>query len=364
MIAVRFAFAIVFAALAPIAGLADAPTSKFNDVVSRGVAFLRSAQAEDGSFSKQSGPGVTALVTTALLRNGRTVDDPTVSKALKYLEQHVNPNGGIYSKGSIHQNYETSLALMAFAEANQDGRYKKLIENAKNFLTGIQWDQNEGHDESSMSFGGAGYGSHKRPDLSNTSFFIDALRSAGVSEDDPAMQRALVFVSRCQNLENEYNTSKYAEKVNDGGFYYTIAAGGSSQAGETPDGGLRSYGSMTYAGLKSMIYAGVKPDDPRVKAASDWIRKHYTLEQNPGMGEAGLYYYYHTFAKALAALEKQDLVDEQGESHNWRQDLVDQLAKTQRENGSWINSNARWLEGDASLVTGYALLALSYARPE
>ena len=105
--------------------------------------------------------------------------------------------------------------------------------------------------------------------------------------------------------------------MNDGGFYYTIAAGGSSQAGETPDGGLRSYGSMSYAGLKSMIFAGVKKDDPRVKAAHEWITKHYTLDENPGMGGDGLYYYYHTFAKALAALSNDQLVDADGKSHDW-----------------------------------------------
>ena len=58
---------------------------------------------------------------------------------------------------------------------------------------------------------------------------------------------------------------------------------------------------MTYAGLKSMIYAGVGADDPRVKAALKWIQQHYDLSSNPGMGQAGLYYYYHTFAKALDA---------------------------------------------------------------
>ena len=343
---------------------AEAPTSTYNDVVGRGVAFLTQAQADDGSFSKQSGPGVTALVATALLRNGRTVDDPVVSKALKYLEGHVQPDGGIYTKDSLYKNYETCLAMMCLAEANKDGRYTKTIDNAKKFVTDIQWDKSEGHDESSLNFGGAGYGNHRRPDLSNTSYLIDALKASGTSAEDPAMQRALQFVSRCQNLESEYNTTEFAGKVNDGGFYYTVAGGGSSQAGQTPDGGLRSYGSMTYAGLKSMIYAGVGPDDPRVKAAYDWILKNYTLEQNPGMGDAGLYYYYHTFAKALAALDQQELVDASGQPHNWRQELVDQLAKTQHDNGSWINTNARWLEADPNLVTGYALLALSYCRPE
>ena len=115
------------------------------------------------------------------------------------------------------------------------------------------------------------------------------------------MQKALIFVSRCQNLESEHNTLPWAAKNPDGGFYYTAAAGGESPAGKTPNGGLRSYGSMTYAGLKSMIYAGVGRDDPRVKAATKWIEQHYDLSNNPGMGPSGLYYYYQTFAKAHRA---------------------------------------------------------------
>src|SRR5262249_53190953 len=150
---------------------------------------------------------------------------------------------------------------------------------AEAFVKKIQWDGEEGHGEESMSYGGAGYGSHSRPDLSNTSFLIEALHTVGAEENDEALQKALVFVSRCQNLEAPYNTTESAAKNNAGGFYYTTAAGGSSQAGSTPDGGLRSYGSMTYAGLKSMIYCGVGPDDPRVKAATKWIKDHYTLAE-------------------------------------------------------------------------------------
>jgi squalene-hopene/tetraprenyl-beta-curcumene cyclase len=200
--------------------------------------------------------------------------------------------------------------------------------------------------------------------MSNTQFFLDALKALKVSDDDPAVQKALIFVSRCQNLESEHNTFPFAAKVNDGGFYYTIAAGGTSQAGPTDNGGLRSYGSMTYAGLKSMIYAGVNKDDPRVKAAVAWLQKHYDLKENPGMGNAGLYYYYHTFAKSLDAFGQDEFVDAEGTSHNWREELVAALAAQQKPDGSFLNENARWMEGDANLVTGYALLALSYAKPQ
>jgi squalene-hopene/tetraprenyl-beta-curcumene cyclase len=334
-----------------------------DQAVSRALAYFEQAQADDGSFSAGSGPGITAIVGSAMLRSGRTANDPVVARALKYLEGFLHDDGGIYQDGSRYKNYETSLAMVCFKEANKDGRYNDLLAKAEKFVKEQQWDEGEGHEVSSMSYGGAGYGSHSRPDLSNTSFLVDALHAVGRGDDDPALRKALVFISRCQNLESEHNTSEFAAKVNDGGFYYTIAAGGQSQAGPTPEGGLRSYGSMTYAGLKSMIYAGVSRDDPRVKAAYEWIRRHYTLDENPGMGAQGLYYYYHTFAKALDTIGDDRLVDANDQPHDWRAELVQKLISTQKDDGSWINDNPRWLEGDPNLVTAYALLALSYCSP-
>ena len=342
---------------------ADAKPAQLDQSVKSAVEFLKQAQADDGSYSASSGPGITAIAATALLRSGLTTNDPVVAKSLKYLEQFVREDGGLYAEGSRYKNYETSLAVVCFKEANADGKYDKLLAAAEKFVKKEQWDEEEGQEVSAMEYGGAGYGSHSRPDLSNTSFLIDALHSVGAGEDDPAMKKALIFVSRSQNLENEFNTSPFAAKVDDGGFYYTPAAGGQSQAGNTPDGGLRSYGSMTYAGLKSMIYAGVSRDDPRVKAAYKWIQDHYTLEENPGMGEQGLYYYYHTFAKALSAVGDDQVVAADGKSHDWRAELVEHLMAKQQKDGSWLNTNPRWLEGDPNLVTSYSLLALSYCQP-
>lgn len=333
-----------------------------SEVVSRAVAYLAASQTQDGSWSPRLGPGVTALVATSILRNGRSASDPMVARALEYLQGQVHADGGIYAKGFRYRNYETCLAILCFTSANRDGRYDKILRRAEGLVKQIQWDGSEGYDETSVSYGGAGYGKHARPDLSNTTFLIDALKSLGRGPDDPAIQKALAFVSRCQNLETEHNDTKFATLNPDGGFYYTVAAGGSSQAGSTADGGLRSYGSMTYAGLKSMIYAGVGPDDPRVRAAYQWIKKHYTLVENPGMGGAGLYYYLHTLAKALDAVGQETLIDEQGISRHWRQELAAALATSQQPDGSWANTNPRWLEGDPQLATGYALLALSYCR--
>ena len=289
--------------------------------------------------------------------------DPQVAKGLKYLEEYVQESGGIHMPGGHIPTYETCIALVCFKEANRDGRYDKIIKAAEKFIRGGQWDESRGKDKSDLYYGGAGYGGKTRPDLSNTAFLIDALKASGAGSDDPAIQKALAFVSRCQNLESEHNTTKFAAKVNDGGFYYTPVLSKQEEERQTPDGGLRSYGSMTYSGFKSMIYAGLTKDDPRVKAALQWIRKNYDVKSNPGMGDAGLYYYYHTFAKALDALGINEIEDAKGVKHDWRRELTDELARRQKENGSWVNTDSKWMEGDPNLATAFALLALSYCRP-
>lgn len=340
--------------------LAAETESQRQQVAAKGVAYLLTSQAEDGSFSKAAGPAVTAICLTALLRNGLSPDQPGVARGLRYLDQFVQDDGGIYRPESLYKNYETSLAIMCYVEANKDGRYQKRIDQAEAFVKKIQWGASGDIEEANLAYGGAGYGKHARPDLSNTTFFVEAIKSAGAEADDEAMQAALAFISRCQNHESEHNTTPFATKNPDGGFYYTPAAGGQSQAGLTPQGGLRSYGSMTYAGLKSMIFAGVKKDDPRVVAAMDWIAANYDLNSNPGMGTSGLYYYYHTFAKALDVAKVGELKAADGTAHHWRAELVEVLRQRQQKNGSWVNENERWLEGDANLVTAYALLALSH----
>jgi squalene-hopene/tetraprenyl-beta-curcumene cyclase len=197
--------------------------------------------------------------------------------------------------------------------------------------------------------------------------FLDAMKAAGVPQNDPALQKALVFTSRCQNLKSEANDQPWAGLINDGSFIYSTAGEGETKADVLPNGGLTGYGSMTYAGIKSMIYAGVDKNDKRVKTAFAWLAKNYSLEENPGMPKSrrqqGLYYYYHTMAKCLDAVGEDYFVDAKGIKHDWRKEITEKLASLQRPDGSWINDADRWFEGDANLVTGYTLMALSYCKP-
>lgn len=349
----------LIAAFAFIAPLSAAPKpADVNALIDKSIAFLKTKQAADGSFAQKFGPGVTALVTAGLVRSGHG-DDPVVKKALEYLEKNVQDDGGIYNKQL--ENYTTCVALIAFKEANASGKYDKVIANASKYLKTLQ---NKSDDD---SFGGVGYGGKGRPDLSNSNFFVEALLAAGVPKDDPAIKDALIFVSRCQNLPSEVQKSAWAAKTSEddkGGFVYnpSAAAGKDGKKSDrvTAAGGLRSEGGMTYSGLKSFLYAGVGKDDPRVKAALAWIKKHYTLTENPGMGDSGLYYYYHTFAKAMNALGEDSFEDAQGKKHDWKQELFDTLKSAQAADGSWINKNPGFGEGSPELASAFAILALSY----
>ncbi len=359
MLRVALAVAVATTTIAFACPCQAADKAAVKEAITKATKFLEGVQEENGSFKTELGPGVTALTVTALVRSGTPADAPAVKKGLDYLMTFRQPDGGFYTAGSPVANYETSIVMLALAACNADGRLEEEIKGAVRFVKKIQWDEDEGKDPNDPAYGGAGYGKKSRPDLSNTQFMIEALRTVGESENDPAIQRALVFVSRAQNLPGPHNPLPFPEKNPDGGFYYTPAAGGESQAGETENGGLRSYASMTYAGLKSMIFAGLTKDDPRVKAAVEWLGKHFTFEENPGMGQAGLFYFYHTASKALVVLGEDTFTDANGKVHNWRDEMTTAIISRQSPDGSWKNPNERWIEGEPVLVTAYALLALA-----
>ncbi|QDU57713.1 prenyltransferase/squalene oxidase repeat-containing protein [Aeoliella mucimassa] len=354
------------AALAPLSSAEETENAKLQEVVTKGLDYLReTAQEPSGMISPRSGSGITSLSVTAALRLGVSLDDPLVAKGLKALEGVVKPDGGIYSSPRL-KNYETCVAIMCFAEAKNvagDARYDDILNNAERFVRGLQIGSDGQVDKADPEFGGVGYSGKERPDLSNTVYLLEALHAVDTPSSDPAVQRALTFVSRCQNLDAEFNDTKFAALVDDGGFYYVIPTekvDPSISDRYTENGGLRSYGSMTYSGLKSLVYAGLTKDDPRATAALEWIRENYTLERNPGQGTAGLYYYYHTFASALAAMGAPEITTADGQSKQWQKELIDHLAKTQRDDGSWVNQNRQWFENDPGLCTAFSLLSLSY----
>ena len=336
----------------------------------KGVAWLNGEQnATSGNWGVAEYPALTGLALRATLGH----PDPSVvgkfSKNQKagfdFILSKVQSDGGIYGKGLA--SYNTSICMMALLQS-KDPSYEQVVRNARKFLINQQSDFDKKGEADNVFDGGVGYGSRwAHSDLSNTHLAMEALFYANKSlkskegdELDLDWDAAIAFVQKCQNLPGS-NKEKWVSGHKDdrGGFVYFP---GSSMAGERKgkDGSiaLRSYGSMSYAGLLSFIYAEMKENDPRLVAVRDWLRAHYTIKENPGMGEQGLYYYYHTMAKALSLSGIKEIKDGEGKMRDWRKELALELLNQQDPKGFWMNENGRWWERDPILVTAYALLSL------
>jgi len=369
---------IISLSAATFAGAADTdPSQLAQSTIDKSLTYLKSQQKPDfGWQGTEDPPGITALVLRAFVDDADyKATDPFLGKGYGKLLSYQVSSGGIYKE--VLACYNTAISISALAES-KDSQYLDPMQKALDFLRSLQWSDSitgvpdfvRVKSDKDVRYGGFGYGHRARPDLSNTQMALDALHDAGVQSSDPAFATAMKFVSRCQNF-SETNDQPWAG--DDGGFIYTAADGGNSAAGEYALGGrrmLRSYGSMTYAGLKSMIYAGLSHDDPRVKAAWDWVGKNFTVDENPGMSalgpenaQGGLYYYFYTMSRSLAAYGQPVIVDPQGKHHDWRLALIDKIATLQRPDGSFMGQR-KWMEDNPVLVTAYTALVLEQAQKD
>jgi squalene-hopene/tetraprenyl-beta-curcumene cyclase len=347
------------------------PPKAARDAIRKGLEFLEKAQQKPGS-GDWGDPGLSAIVMHAFLQSPENISPAThkfIWKGLETIAGMQKPDGSIYREGNA--TYVTSVSLKAFALA-RDERFKDTVEKAKRYLLDTQV-----YEEGNRFTGGFGYEDRRKKaggpyaDIVNTEFALEALHHAGVPKDNPVWKRSLAFFEKTQHL-SERNPAPWVTSSKEfaGGFIYYP---GKSHAGEhtLPNGKkiLLPYGSVTYAGIKSMIYANLTKDDPRVKAAVDWMRKHWTLEENPGfdverkdrtLGLQGLYYYFVTFSKTLHALGGDFIKDAKGATHNWREELIRAVVPLQQPDGSWINENNRWWEDNPLLATSYAVIALSF----
>jgi squalene-hopene/tetraprenyl-beta-curcumene cyclase len=364
------------AAAQPASVLLQPDISYRNEVqlaIDRGLLWLQANQNSNGWWSTPEHPALTALAVSAFMGNpsqhAAERAPETVARGYKFILASVKPDGGIYHQED--ENYNTSICLMALLAAHKP-EYDAVVLRARQWIIGQQAGGSGG--AGSPFDGGVGYGESAtgpHTDMNNTYTALEALYySKDLAKDKPLpgakdlnWDAAIHFIERCQNLPS-VNKEPWAsdDATNKGGFIYF--PGRSSAGTQTNAGGrvaFRSYGTITYAGLLSYIYADLKRDDPRVTAAFDWLRHNYTLEENPGMGPSGYYYYLQMMSKALSVYGVSELPLQDGKTVDWRRQLVSKLMKLQQTDGSWRNENERWMERDPVLVTSYSILALEIA---
>lgn len=329
--------------------LSPATRQKLVASLNKGAAFIKSQQRPDGTFDAHE--GVTAVAANALLRQpGAAHEDAlaATSKALDKLRSLAKPDGGIYDKALPH--YVTAVSVSALAAAGRPGD-KAIIDKARQFLAEHLWDEGEGLKPGDKFYGSIGYGGPNATvsgDIISLTFALEAMRDAGAGANDPAFAKAINFLQRTQN-NSETNKESWA--TNDGGFIYYP---GNSEVKDT----TQSYGSGTYAGMMSYLYANLKKTDPRVQGTLKWIRNNYTLDENPGIGQKTLYYYYMVVAKALQAAGENVVVDSRGQRHNWREELANKVISLQSADGSWVNTNPAEMQNNKVLVTAFTMMAI------
>lgn len=369
----------------------------------RGATYLVAHQGKDGAFRSEhyaafkDGYSLSPLALLALWAAPR---DQAVTAAfergLGFVATLVTADGAVRTglDGPTYPYYAIAGTLLALSAVGPAG---ERHEAARPALIGLlrerQFGEARGWTPEDPSYGGWGYypelpdkdASGDHPDarltanLSATVFSIGALRLAGVAADDPALQKARVFVERCQNWGEVSDRPASAPRAmdprfDDGGFFFSPLVPDSNKAGAAGTGAdgrtrYRSYGSMTADGLRALLRLGVPFEHERVQAAARWMTQQFSAEANPGafpreaeLRRASSYYYYAwSAAHALRAMGATEIDTGAGRVH-WARALAEALLARQRPDGSWANASMELREDDPLVATPFAMAALGIAR--
>ena len=333
-------------------GLTPETQRRLLQSLDKAEAYLLKQQKPDGIWENH--PGISALAAAAILRQPgkpHAKQLGLVGKTLDSLAKLAKPDGGIYDTTIPH--YITAVSTMALV-AGKRPQDRAIIERARDYLAKNLLDEGEGVSPNDFWYGGMGYGATtradgRRADIISLEYALRALEESELPENSDVWKKAIAFLQRSQN-HSETNDQKWAG--NDGGFVYFPGFSYHTS------GGTRSYGSVSYAGVLSYVWANVKKDDQRVQGVAKWIRDNYTVDENPGLGQKTVYYYYMVFAKALQALGEPTIVDARGRSHNWREELGRKLLSLQYNAGYWVNTVPDELQDNKVLVTSFTMSAI------
>jgi hypothetical protein len=389
-----FAFAAAFTTGCGSGRAHVGPTPSQADRIDRALAsggpYLIAQQAADGAWRSdhygalKDGASLTPLVLQALRALPASPErDEAYRRGLAYLASFVNPDGTIDpGPYGFNQPVHTSAGTVLLFSAENTASGRKARDAWLAYLRERQLTEALGWQPADKEYGGWGYcPTHPRKppagqltppltesNLSATLAALSALRAAGISSNDPAIQKAKTFVERCQNFGEE-------QPFDDGGFFFIYDDGVRNKAGiagcdRQDRERYFSYGSATADGLRALLLCGLQAKDPRVAAAQHWLETHFSASIHPGQyrperepNRAAVYYYYAcSAARALHALELKE-VGAFDKKIPWQGALAEELLKRQRDDGSWINPAVLVREDDPLIATSFAMQALANCKP-
>ncbi len=293
----RWLAAVCVGASPALAAGAPVTTADVNRAIARGVAYLKSVQQPDGSwpYAQRYLQGATALATLTLINAGVPRSDPAVKAGVFYI------NGK-----PLEFTYCVALTAMALATVDSNAHIGKITA-CRDWLLLAQ-----------QTNGGWTYtrGLKAKPDNSNTQFAVLGLRAAQQS-GAPAPRRVW------DKIDGYFRSSQRG----DGGWGYRQVYN-------------KSYGSMTAAGLASIVICGAQERrniercgqyayDASMLRALKWFDRFFTVQTNPGRNRNHLYYLY--------AIERVGVLTARRRlgGKDWYREGAQLLVQMQKPDGSW-----------------------------
>lgn len=332
----------------------------------RGAEFLLADQMQNGSLNDH--PAITSLAVMALANlpeNSGVEVESAIEEALDYLKRQLREEGGIWNeKTEAYKLYSTAIAVMALLRCNRPEDLA-AIGKVRNYLVDAQ-KSSEGVDDDVFA-GGFASGATVKPNLTVTQWVVEALYlidSLRLPEDllspayrekkgSPRYQAAVEFIERCQLPADE----REGMEEDYGCFRDIPVSAGEGVEGNAFSSTPRSEVFLTCLGLKSLRYAGYSLDNERIQGALRCLRKNYSVQENPGLGDKGYYTYLYAFVTAMRSLNSPSL-EVDGRKRFWRAEAARELLNRQKGNGGWRQDTPDWRENNPALATAYAMLTL------
>jgi hypothetical protein len=358
-------------AAAPKPLMAALPPEKWQQVeksVDRGLAWIASQQAADGSFPTlpQGQPAVTSFCVMAFLSRGHQPGvgpyGQRINRAIDYVLSCQMTNGliSLQPPGSVHQDKEPSHtasynhAISGLMLGEVYGQVsgprakaaKQAIERALKFSRQLQTRAKAPTDKGGWRYTAVYYRSGVDSDLSVTGWYLMFLRSAKNAEFDVPqayMDEAIAYVRRLWDPVS-------------GVFNYEIQGGV----------GVRSTRGMVGAGILCLSMAG-QHQTPMARAAGDWLVAHpFTAAgESGGVSNSDLVrerFFYSAYYCSQAMVQLG--------GRYWEQffpPLAEALLRRQTANGSWPPEEGGFgpTGGDSVFGTVYStsLAVLSLTPP-